>query len=32
MGDRFTDLRCLTVAAEIESLVGTFTPTDPITA
>lgn len=32
MGDRFTDLRCLTVAAEIESLVGTFTPIDPITA
>ena len=32
MGDRYTDLRCLTVAAEIESLVGTFTPIDPITA
>jgi amidase len=32
MGDRFTDLRCLTVAAEIESLVGTITPIDPITA
>ncbi len=32
MGDRFTDLRCLTVAAEIESLVGTLTPIDPITA
>jgi len=31
MGDRFTDLRCLTVAAEIESLVGTVTPIDPIT-
>lgn len=30
MGDRFTDLRCLTVAAEIESLVGTITPIDPI--
>ena len=29
MGDRFTDLRCLTVAAEIESLVGTLTPIDP---
>ncbi len=31
MGDRFTDLRCLTVAAEIESMVGTFTPIDPVT-
>jgi len=31
MGDRFSDLRCLTVAGEIESLVGTFTPIDPIT-
>jgi len=32
MGDHFTDLRCLTVAAEIEALVGTITPIDPITA
>lgn len=32
MGDRFTDLRCLTVAEEIESLVGTLTPIDPITS
>jgi amidase len=32
MGDRFTDLRCLTVASEIESLVGTLTPIDPVTA
>jgi len=32
MGDRFTDLRCLTVAAEIESLVGRLTPIDPVTA
>jgi amidase len=32
MGDHYTDLRCLTVAAEIESLVGTITPIDPITA
>ena len=32
MGDRFTDLRCLTLAAEIESMVGTITPIDPITA
>jgi amidase len=31
MGDRFTDLRCLTVAAEIEALVGAITPIDPIT-
>jgi amidase len=31
MGDRFTDHRCLTVAAEIESLAGTFTPIDPVT-
>ncbi len=31
MGDHFSDLRCLTVAAEIESLVGTITPIDPIT-
>jgi len=32
MGDRFTDLRCLTIAAEIESLVGTITPIDPVIA
>ena len=32
MGDRFSDQRCLTVAAEIESLVGTFTPINPITS
>jgi amidase len=32
MGDRFTDLRCLTIAEEIESLVGTLTPIDPITS
>ena len=31
MGDHFSDLRCLTVAAEIESLVGAITPIDPIT-
>ena len=31
MGDHFSDLLCLTVAAEIESLVGTITPIDPIT-
>jgi amidase len=31
LGDRFTDLRCLTIAAEIESLVGRVTPIDPIT-
>ena len=32
MGDRFTDLRCLAIAEEIESLVGTITPIDPVTA
>ncbi len=31
MGDRFTDLRCLTIAAEIETLMGTLTPIDPAT-
>lgn len=31
MGDRFTDHQCLTIAAEIEGLVGRFTPIDPIT-
>jgi len=31
MGDRFTDLRCLTVAQEIEDLVGVLTPIDPVT-
>ena len=31
MGDRYTDLRCLTVAAEIEAAVGRFTPIDPVT-
>jgi hypothetical protein len=30
MGERFNELRCLIVTAEIESLVGTFTPVDPI--
>ncbi len=32
IGDRFTDLRCLTIAAEVEALVGTLTPIDPVTA
>jgi amidase len=32
MGDRFTDLRVLTIAAEIEALVGAITPIDPITS
>ena len=32
MGDRFTDLRVLTIAAEIEGLVGAITPIDPITS
>ncbi|HEX4982819.1 MAG TPA: amidase [Ilumatobacteraceae bacterium] len=31
MGDRYTDLRCLTVAAEIEAAVGRLTPIDPVT-
>ena len=30
LGDRYTDLRCLTVAAEIEALVGRVTPIDPV--
>jgi hypothetical protein len=30
MGDRYTDLRCLTVAAEIEASVGRITPIDPV--
>ncbi len=30
MGDRYTDLRCLTIAAEIEAAVGRFTPIDPV--
>ncbi|HWL44395.1 MAG TPA: amidase [Ilumatobacter sp.] len=29
-GDRFTDLRCLAVAEQIESAVGTPTPIDPV--
>lgn len=32
MGDRYTDLRCLTVAAEVESLLGTITPIEPVTS
>ena len=32
IGDRFTDKRCLTVAGEIESVVGTLTPIDPVTS
>lgn len=31
LGDRYADLRCLTVAAEIEALVGAVTPIDPVT-
>ena len=30
-GDRYTDLRCLTIAEEIEAAVGRFTPIDPVT-
>ncbi|MEM8618996.1 MAG: amidase [Actinomycetota bacterium] len=32
MADRFNDLRCLTIAAEIEAAVGPLTPIDPVTA
>ena len=32
IGDRYTDLRCLTIAEEIEAAVGRFTPIDPVTA
>jgi amidase len=32
IGDRFSDLRCLTVAAEIEASVGVLTPIDPVPA
>ncbi len=32
MGDRFTDLRCLAVAAQIEHAVGIVTPIDPVLA
>jgi amidase len=32
MGDRFNDLRVLTIAAEIEAQVGAITPIDPITS
>lgn len=31
IGDRYTDLRCLTIAEEIEAAVGRFTPIDPVT-
>ena len=30
MGDRFTDLRCLAVAAQIEAALGRITPIDPV--
>jgi amidase len=32
IGDRYTDLRCLAVAAEIEAAVGCLTPIDPVMA
>jgi amidase len=32
MGDRFTDLRCLTVAGQIQAAVGAPTPIDPVVA
>jgi amidase len=30
IGDRFTDLRCLSVAQQIEDALGTLTPIDPV--
>jgi len=32
IGDRFTDLRCLTVATQVEAALGRLTPIDPITS
>jgi amidase len=32
IGDRFTDLRCLTVAAQIEAALPRLTPIDPVVA
>jgi amidase len=32
IGDRFTDLRCLTVAAQIEAAIAPLTPIDPVPA
>ena len=32
MGDRFTDLRCLAVAAQIQAAVGAPVPVDPVVA
>lgn len=32
MGDRFTDLRCLTIAEQIQDAVGAPTPIDPVAA
>jgi len=31
VGDRFTDLRCLAIAEQIEAAVGVVTPIDPVT-
>jgi len=31
VGDRFTDLRCLAVAEQIEAALGVLTPIDPVT-
>jgi amidase len=31
IGDRFTDLRCLRVAEQIEQTLGTMTPIEPVT-
>lgn len=32
MGDRFTDLRCLAIAAQVQDAVGAPEPIDPVTA
>lgn len=32
MGDRFTDLRCLSIAAQVQAAVGAPAPIDPVTA
>jgi hypothetical protein len=31
MGDRFTDLRCLSIAGQIQDSAGVPTPIDPVT-
>ena len=31
VGDRFTDLRCLAIAEQVEAALGVLTPIDPVT-